>query len=95
MRILLYIAIISLGALFGYKNLVSQKIFDKMNIIQYVCLLFLLFVMGVKIGINKDVLMSFHKLGFSAVVIAAFSVAFSVLAVKIISNFIKTESKVE
>lgn len=95
MRILLYIVIISLGALFGYKDLVSEKVFSKMSFIQYICLLFLLLVMGIKIGINKEVLLSFHKLGFSAVIISVFSVAFSVLGVKSVSKFIKPDKKVD
>lgn len=95
MRILLYIVIISLGALIGYKDLVSEKVFSKTSFIQYICLLFLLFVMGIKIGINKEVLMSFHRLGLSAVIISVFSIAFSVLGVKSISKFIKPEKKAE
>lgn len=94
MRILLYIVIISLGALVGYKELVSEKILKKMSTIQYVCLLFLLFVMGVKIGINKSILMSVHKLGFTAVVISFFSIFFSILGVKLVSRFINSEKKV-
>ncbi|MCG8540379.1 MAG: LysO family transporter [Clostridia bacterium] len=94
MRILLYIVIMAIGALVGYKELASQKIFNKMSTIQYACLLFLLFIMGVKIGINKDVLMSVHKLGFTAVIISVFSIVFSVLGVKFVSRFIKAKKKV-
>lgn len=95
MKILLYIGIITLGALFSYKDLVSEKIFSKISSIQYICLLFLLFVMGIKIGVNKEILLSFHKLGFNAVVIAVFSVGFSVLGVKLISKFIQPKEEVE
>ncbi|SKC69616.1 LysO family transporter [Maledivibacter halophilus] len=95
MKILLYIMIILLGALFGYKDLVSEKIFSKISTIQYICLLFLLFVMGIKIGINKEVLSSFHKLGFSAIIISIFSIGFSVLGVKLISNFILSKEEVK
>ena len=94
MRILLYIVIMAIGALVGYMELASQKIFNKMSTIQYACLLFLLFIMGVKIGINKDVLMSVHKLGFTAVIISVFSIVFSVLGVKFVSRFIKAKKKV-
>lgn len=95
MRILLYIVIISIGAIVGYKEFVSEKIFNKMSTIQYICLLFLLFVMGIKIGINKNVLLSFHKLGFTAVVISVFSILFSILGVKLISKYIIAEKKVK
>ncbi|WP_432665295.1 LysO family transporter [Wukongibacter baidiensis] len=94
MRILLYIVIISIGALVGYKELVSEKLSSKMSSLQYFCLLFLLFVMGVKIGVNKNVLMSVHKLGFTAIVISIFSIGFSILGVKLISKYIKAEKKV-
>ncbi len=94
MRILLYIVIISIGTLVGYKELVSEKLFSKMSSIQYFCLLFLLLVMGIKIGANKNVLMSVHKLGFTAIIISIFSIAFSILGVKLISKYIKAEKKV-
>ncbi|WP_432401076.1 LysO family transporter [Wukongibacter sp. M2B1] len=95
MRILLYILIISIGALIGYKELVSEKLLNKMSSIQYFCLLFLLFVMGIKIGVNRNVLMSVHKLGFTAIVISVFSIAFSILGVKLISKYITAEKKVK
>lgn len=95
MRILLYIVIITIGAIVGYKELVSEKIFSKMSTIQYMCLLFLLFVMGIKIGINKNVLLSFHKLGLTAVVISFFSISFSILGVKLISKYVTAEKKVK
>ncbi|MCT4565373.1 MAG: LysO family transporter [Maledivibacter sp.] len=95
MRILLYIVIISIGALMGYKDIISEKVFSKTSSIQYMCLLFLLFIMGIKIGINKEVLLSFHRLGFNAVIISIFSIVFSVLGVKIISKSIKPEKKEE
>ncbi len=95
MRILLYIGIISMGAMVGYKELVSEKVFSKMGTIQYMCLLFLLFVMGIKIGINENVLLSFHKLGFTAIVISFFAISFSILGVKLISKYIIEEKKVK
>lgn len=94
MRILLYIVIILIGALIGYKELISKKVLKRMSSIQYFCLLFLLFVMGIKIGVNKNVLMSVHKLGFTAVVISIFSILFSILGVKLVSKHIKAEKKV-
>ncbi|MDK2918525.1 MAG: hypothetical protein PWQ37_1258 [Candidatus Petromonas sp.] len=93
MRILLYITIISLGAFLSYRGLSSEKVLEKLDRIQYLCLLFLLFVMGVKIGINSEIIKAFYKLGYSAVVISFFSIIFSILGVKIVSKFIKSSKK--
>ncbi|RKD27912.1 Membrane protein of unknown function [Caminicella sporogenes DSM 14501] len=93
MRILLYLAIISLGAYIGFKELVPKKISGKVSSIQYVCLLFLLFVMGVKIGTNKEILRLFPKLGFTALIISIFSIIFSILGVKVISKYMNVSKE--
>lgn len=95
MRILLYVVIISGGAFLGYKELLSKKLISKLDIIQYLCLLFLLFLMGFKIGINRSILLSFHKLGLNAMVISLLSIIFSILGVKLVSKYLYSSKKVE
>lgn len=95
MRVFLYLIIISIGAYVGYKDLFLKKLSNKLNAIQHTCLLFLLFIMGIKIGINKEIVKTFPKLGFSALIISIFTIVFSVLGVKIISRYILTSRKVK
>ncbi|PAB60494.1 LysO family transporter [Anaeromicrobium sediminis] len=94
-RLLLYLAILIIGAFFGSKGLTKEKVLSKLELFQNVCLLFLLFIMGIRIGIDKNVLGSFFKLGYQAVVLSFFSILFSVLAVKSIKKFIEKDNKKE
>jgi predicted tellurium resistance membrane protein TerC len=95
-RLLLYIGVILLGAFISYKGKISEKILDKLNIIQTLCLLFLLFIMGIKIGIDEKVISSFFNIGFKAIIMSIFTVGFSILFVFIVSKlFIRKENKIE
>lgn len=93
MRILLYTAIIFIGAYIGYRDKLSKTVLNKLSKIQYWCLLFLLFIMGINIGINRDVVMRFYQLGYQAVVLSAFSVIFSILMVRFVSKLFKKERR--
>ncbi|QIB28187.1 lysine exporter LysO family protein [Caloranaerobacter azorensis] len=93
MRLLLYLAILILGALVGYKQLGSSKVDCNLSKIQSISLLFLLFVMGVKMGLDDRVISSFLELGFQAIIISAFSIFFSVLLVKSVKGYITKDSK--
>lgn len=95
LRLLLYLAIILLGGIVGYKEFVHKKIVGKMNLIQSLCLLSLLFIMGIKIGGDKEVISSFFKLGYQAVVLSVFSIALSVLFVIIIRKLVFDGKKEE
>lgn len=89
MRLLLYLLILILGVFIGYKEIGLRKIKGRINVIQNWCLIFLLFVMGVKIGVDKKVINSFFELGFQAIVISLFSIFFSVLLVKLVKNYVQ------
>lgn len=91
MRILLYITIIFIGAWLGAGGKLKEKFTDKLSKFQFASLLFMLFVMGVNIGVNDDVVNGFYKLGLQAVVLAAFSIAFSILFVKLVSGFVQRD----
>lgn len=93
MRILLYIAIILAGAYLGAGGKMPANIMDKLSRLQFMSLLFMLFVMGINIGVNEDVVNGFYKLGFQAVVLAAFSIAFSILFVRLVAAFVQRDRK--
>jgi uncharacterized membrane protein YbjE (DUF340 family) len=93
LRILLYIAIILIGALLGAYGKLSDKFTGKLTKLQFASLLLMLFVMGINIGVNDEVVNGFYKLGFQAFILAAFSVAFSILFVKLVSNFVQQDRK--
>jgi uncharacterized membrane protein YbjE (DUF340 family) len=93
LRILLYISIIILGGFLGSGGKLSEKFTGKLSKLQFTSLLFMLFVMGINIGVNDDVVNGFYKLGFQAVVLAVFSIAFSILFVKLVSGFVSRDRK--
>ncbi|AKL95249.1 hypothetical protein CACET_c18010 [Clostridium aceticum] len=86
MNILLYLAILILGAIIGYKNILGDFISEKIGIIQNYALLFLLFIMGISIGIDENVIRYFGVIGYQSVILAVFSIVGSILAVKLIAK---------
>ncbi|OZV12717.1 hypothetical protein CIW83_07400 [Tissierella sp. P1] len=76
----------------GYKDKVSEKLQANINTIQNLCLLFLLFVMGVTIGINNEVISNLFSIGLKAGIISIFTISFSIIFVRMIRRFIILES---
>ncbi|MGB7604764.1 MAG: LysO family transporter [Lutisporaceae bacterium] len=93
MRILLYVLIILAGAWLGNKGKLKAIVLKNLSKIQYACLLLLLFIMGVNIGINKEIISTFGKLGIQALVLALFSIVFSIAAVKLVSRYFHYKEK--
>ena len=87
-RLILYLTILAIGGIIGYKNLVREKLLSKINLLQTMCLLLLLFTMGVRIGLDNEVISSFFKLGLQAIVISLFTIVFSILSVKLVKRFV-------
>lgn len=87
-RLLIYLGILIVGGFFGYKGYGSKKLDSKLGTIQTICLLFLLFIMGLRIGLDEKVISSFFELGFQALVISIFTITFSVLFVKLVKGFV-------
>ena len=80
--------ILILGGYIGFKDKISEKFKSKLNNIQNICLLFLLFVMGIKLGIDNNVINSILSIGLKAFVMSTFTVGFSVIGVFLVSKFI-------
>lgn len=95
MRIILYIVILCIGAYLGYGDRLSKKVLDKLSHIQCICLLGLLFIMGINIGINEEVVHTFYKLGYQSLVLSIFSIIFSILGVKMISKFLYVQEETQ
>lgn len=96
LRLFLYLGILVLGGIIGYKDKVSEKLQTNLNTIQNICLLFLLFVMGMTIGINDEVISNLLSIGFKAGIISLFTVSFSIIFVYLVKRIMVLESdKVE
>lgn len=81
LRLVLYLAILFLGILIGYKEISHKKLLAKLNHLQMIALIILLFVMGIRIGVDEEVINSLGTLGFQAFVLSGCAIIGSVLAV--------------
>lgn len=91
--LLKYLGILVLGGIIGYRFKLSPKIEIRLNTIQTICLLFLLFVMGITIGINDEVISNLFTIGLKSAIISVFTVGFSILFVHFVKKFISMEEK--
>ena len=88
LRLALYLGILLLGGTIGYFDKISEKIESNLNIIQNISLLFLLFVMGITIGMNDKVVSNLFSIGIKAIIISSSSIIFSIIFVRLISKFV-------
>ncbi|SES71861.1 Membrane protein of unknown function [Natronincola peptidivorans] len=93
MNILLYLVILLLGAYIGYKNLLNDFLSKNIGDIQNYALFLLLFIMGINIGVDDNVIKYFGVIGYQSVVLAVFSIIFSILMVKLVAKTITTEEE--
>ena len=93
MRILLYIFILLAGAFISSKGKISELVLKNLSKLQYACLLLLLFIMGVNIGINDQIISTFGKLGMQAIVLSLSSIVLSVAAVRLVTLFERRREK--
>ncbi len=86
-KLLLYIALLLVGMFMSKKNLFSEKIIDSIGKIQMVCLLLLLFAMGINLGMNDEILRSFATIGLKGIAFGLITIIFSVLFVHLLVRF--------
>ena len=77
-----------IGLLLGRSGKLSKRLMSKLDLIQFICLLFLLFAMGISMGTDEKVMSSFSSLGFRSAVFAIFTISFSILFVFIFNKFL-------
>ncbi len=78
-QILLYIAIISLGAFLAKKQLIPSGIKKRLGTFQSISLFILLGTMGYKIGVNDNIIANFKTIGKQSVIFALLTAGGSVL----------------
>ncbi|WP_025641241.1 LysO family transporter [Schnuerera ultunensis] len=87
-RLLIYLTIIAIGTILGYEEKISTNVGKKLNLIQNICLFFLLFIMGIRIGLDEKVIKSLLSIGYRAGIIAISTIFFTLLVIKILTRFI-------
>lgn len=95
MNILLYLIILIMGAILGSKMKWKSGRDKAVGLVQNLALYFLLFVMGIKIGLDEEILGSFGTIGLQGMVLAAASVLFSIAGVRLVSKTLFTDAEKE
>ncbi len=75
-----------IGILIGATNIVPKKILKHYELISLFCIFTLLFVMGINIGLNKEVIKNIGKVGYAGFIYALFTVIFSILIVHLFTR---------
>lgn len=86
-RFLLYIGILLMGILIGYKEISHPKLLKRLDQFQFIALILLLLVMGIRIGAEDLVMDNLGMIGLRALSISAGTILCSVLFVWIYRKF--------
>ena len=81
LRILMYFGLLAVGWFLSSKGLIHNNLMKKISGIQAVILVGLIYVMGVRVGMDEQVLSSIGQIGLTAAVFAVTTIAFSILFV--------------
>jgi len=82
-RILLYFGLMAVGWLLSSKGFIHKKLMGKISIIQTIILFGLIFIMGIRVGMDEQVVSSIGQIGITAAVFAVLTSGFSILFVHI------------
>ena len=83
LRVLLYFGILAVGWLLSSKEKIHEKLIKKISAIQSIILFGLIYIMGVRIGMDEQILSSIGQIGIMAAVFALMTGLFSILFVYI------------
>lgn len=90
--IFLYLFLLILGGYLSYKGLIWKALSEKIDKLQLLCLFVLLFIMGLRIGMDDRVLDAFAQIGLHAVLYGIATVMGSLLMVHIFMHFFRRRS---
>lgn len=91
-RLVLYLVMLFAGIFIGYIEISHKKLLDRLDKLQMIALLILLFVMGIRIGADENVVKSIGTLGAKAIIISLSSIVCSVLFIYVY-RFVKKINK--
>lgn len=82
-----------LGIIIGITNLIPAKILKHNDLLMMVCVFILLFVMGLSIGLKKDIIKNFGYIGITGVLYSIICVIFSIIVVYLFTSLKKRGDK--
>lgn len=94
LRVLLYFGLLGVGWLLSNKGLIHDKVMGKISHIQTIILFGLIFVMGVRVGMDEQVISSIGQIGIMAFVFAVVTMSMSILFVHIVRKRLFTDPRI-
>ncbi len=87
-NVLLYLVLLIIGGLLSYKGLIHKKLIRKAGSLQLFFLYILIFIMGLRIGLDRDILAAIYSIGLKAAIYAVVTIIISAFMVFIVSKYI-------
>ncbi len=94
LRILLYFGLLAIGWLLSNKGYIKEKFLIRISNIQSFFLFILIFIMGIRLGMDKQVVASIGQIGIKAAVFALFTAGFSVIFVYLTRKKLITDKNI-
>lgn len=82
--IFLYLALLIVGGFLSYRGWIHKGLSEKIDKLQLACLFMLLFIMGLRIGMDDRVIEGFAQIGLHAVLFGLFTIIGSVIGVHLL-----------
>jgi len=87
-NVLIYLVLLVIGGLLSYKGLIHKKLIKKAGSLQLFFLYVLIFIMGLRIGLDRDILDAIYSIGLKAAIYALTTIIISAFMVFIVSKYI-------
>lgn len=94
LRVLLYFGILVVGWLLSNKGKIHENLMNKISLIQSIILFGLIYIMGVRVGMDQQIISSIGQIGITAAVFAVTTASFSILFVYIARKKLITDKNI-
>ena len=88
MTILFYIAVLLAGGFISARGFLNSWMEKQADRLLSVALLLLIFMMGIKIGLDENVINSFRTIGLQSLVLVTASITFSIGGVRLVARYV-------
>jgi len=93
-RVLLYFGLLAVGWLLSSKGLIHEKLMGKISYFQTLILFGLILIMGIRVGMDEQVISSIGQIGIMAAVFAVVTALFSIFFVYVARKKFFTDKRI-
>jgi uncharacterized membrane protein YbjE (DUF340 family) len=91
--VLIYLTLLVLGGVLSYKGIIHDKLLKRAGQMQMAFLYMLIFVMGIRLGMDEEVLKAIGNIGVKATVYTIGTISFGIVFVYFTNKFIINNKK--